>query len=361
MVVPGRCGRGCVRRGEDPPSVRTIHRVFVRRGLVVAQPQKRPRKSCRRFEAAAPNGCWQLDGMDWELVDKTQVTVLRVIDDHSRRVFRSVVAASESGAAAWSCVQAAIATFGAPAMLLSDNSLAFNGKRRKVEVAMQKRLRELGVAQVVSSTGHPGTCGKNEREHQTVQKWLRAHPQPHTMADLQRLIDTYDDIYNTERPHQGLGGVTTPAERYDASGKASAADHPLDQQPDQLSQVKVSSRGAVSAGHRTEVHIGREWEGCMVTVARSGNHVAVFHQGQLVCSTAIDPTRRYQPSGRPGGRPTGGRPRPRITAGPQPPDPAEARRSQGAAPADKRGRTTLTPTNAGVPSHGSAGVVSAMP
>jgi len=265
------------RAGGDPPSVRTIHRVFVRRGLVVAQPQKRPRKSCRRFEASAPNGCWQLDGMDWMLADDTAVKILRAIDDHSRKVFRSVVAASESAEAAWSCVQAAIAKFGPPAMLLSDNSLAFNGQRRNVEVALQKRLREL-------------------------------------------------------------------------SAKAAAADHPLDAEPEHLTQVKVSARGSVSAGHHTEVQIGREWEGTLVDVARHGNHVAVFHQGQLVHSTAIDPTRRYQPSGRPGGRPKGGRPRPRINSGPQPPEPAKARRSQDAAPAAPRGRTTLTPTNPGGPS-----------
>lgn len=338
------------RAGGDPPSVRTIHRVFVRRGLVVAQPQKRPRKSCRRFEASAPNGCWQLDGMDWMLADDTAVKILRAIDDHSRKVFRSVVAASESAEAAWSCVQAAIAKFGPPAMLLSDNSLAFNGQRRNVEVALQKRLRELGVTQIAASVAHPGTCGKNEREHQTLQKWLRAHPRPETVADLQALVDAYDEVYNAQRPHQGLGGLTTPDERYGASAKAAAADHPLDAEPEHLTQVKVSARGSVSAGHHTEVQIGREWEGILVDVARHGNHVAVFHQGQLVYSTAIDPTRRYQPSGRPGGRPKGGRPRPRINSGPQPPEPAKARRSQDAAPAAPRGPTTLTPTNAGGPS-----------
>jgi len=309
------------RAGGHPPSVRTIHRVFVRQGLVVPQPQKRPRKSCRRFEAAAPNGCWQLDGMDWTLADETPVKILRTIDDHSRKVFRSVVARSESAEAAWSCVQAAIAKFGPPAMLLSDNSLAFNGKRRNIEVAMQKRMRVLGVAQVAASVAHPGTCGKNEREHQTLQRWLKAHPRPETIADLQGLVDAYDEVYNTQRPHQGLGGLATPDERYGASTKATAADHPLDTEPEYLNEVKVSGRGSVSAGPHTEVQIGREWEGVLVEVARHGNHVAVFHQGQLVHSTAIDPTRRYQPSGRPGGRPKGGQPRPRIQPGPQPPPP----------------------------------------
>lgn len=36
------------------PSVATIWRVLCRRGHVVAQPQKRPRSSWRRFEATSP-------------------------------------------------------------------------------------------------------------------------------------------------------------------------------------------------------------------------------------------------------------------------------------------------------------------
>jgi transposase InsO family protein len=287
------------RAGLDPPHPRTIHRIFVRRGVVVPQPQKRPRRSCRRFQAAAPNGCWQIDGMDWQLVDGTSVTVIRVIDDHSRKVFRTRVAPSESDEAAWACVQDAIATHGAPAMLLSDNSLAFNGSRRKVVVAMQKRLADLGIAQVAASADHPGTCGKVEREHQTMQRWLTAHPPATSMRQLQRLIDAYDDIYNTQRPHQALGGLSTPDERYAATTKAAAADHPLTLEPEHLAEVKVSSRGAVSAGSRTDVQIGRQWEGCIVAVARHGNHVAVFHHRQLIHTTTIDPTRRYQPSGRP--------------------------------------------------------------
>lgn len=306
------------RAGRQPPSARTVHRVLRRHGLVTVQPQKRPRSATRRFQARQPNGCWQLDGMDWTLADHTAVKVIRLIDDHSRKVFRSVIAPSESGEAAWQCLTAAIDRHGPPAMLLSDNSLAFNGIRRGVVVDVQKRLRILGVAQVASSYDHPGTCGKAEREHQTMQKWLTAHPPATTMEDLQRIVDAYDEIYNSNRPHQALGGITTPDERYAASPKAVPADHPLPEQPRQMRQVTVSSRGTVSAGgtptgHHIEVHIGREWEGTPVTVARNGNHVAVFHRNTLIHSTSIDPSRRYQPSGRPSGRPKGGHARPRIT------------------------------------------------
>lgn len=327
------------RAGVAVPSARTIHRIFVRRGVVTAQPKKRPHRTRRRSEAKAPNGCWQLDGMDWRLADGTAVKVIRAIDDHARKVFRSVVAASESGQAAWDCLAAAIAKFGPPAMLLSDNSLAFNGSRRGVDVALQKRLRALGVAQVAASYYHPQTCGKAEREHQTLQKWLLAHPAATTIAELQALIDIYDDIYNTQRPHQALGGLSTPDERYAATAKAVPAQTPLPEPDQRLRQVTVSTRGTVSAGsndtgRHIEVQIGREWEHSVVTVARHGNHVAVFHHGQLIASTHINPTRRYQPSGKPSGRPKGGAPRPRITRHPaEPPRDGAARQDGQATPA----------------------------
>ena len=42
------------RRGEIVPSVATIHRVLVRRGMVAPQPRKRPHAAWRRFEWPGP-------------------------------------------------------------------------------------------------------------------------------------------------------------------------------------------------------------------------------------------------------------------------------------------------------------------
>ena len=68
---------------------------------------------------------------------------------------------------------------------------------------------------VVSSPYHPQTCGKKERDWQPLHRWLDAHPAAASIAELQRLVDTYDAVFNTQRPHQGIGRVapnsdTTP-------------------------------------------------------------------------------------------------------------------------------------------------------
>ena len=60
------------REGTDRvPSVATIWRILRREGLVVPQPQKRPRSSLIRFEADLPNETWQADITHWRLAGKS--------------------------------------------------------------------------------------------------------------------------------------------------------------------------------------------------------------------------------------------------------------------------------------------------
>ena len=293
-------------RGADPPSVSTIHRILVRHGRVVPQPGKRPRSSWRRFAAAQPNAVWQIDGMDWRLADGTKAVIIRVLDDCSRKAVGRQVARTESEAAAWECLQRAIGQHGRPAMLLSDNSLAFNASRRGRTLDISERLRHLGVAQVAASVHHPQTCGKTEREHQTLARWLRAQPPADTTAELAAQVAVYDELYNHQRPHQALGETTTPDQAYTAQPKARAADGPLPDKP-RTTQVKVNARGIASVANYN-IQVGAEWQGVTLTAIRHGHHVALFWRDQPIHSLALDPNRRYQPNH----RPAGGRRKPRT-------------------------------------------------
>ena len=283
--------------GHDPaelPCVRTIHRVLSRAGLVIAQPEKRPRSSFKRFASPWDNGCWQLDGHEVALAGNARAVVLRVQDDHSRQIMATKAATSENTTDAWACVQAAIGRHGAPAMFLTDNGSAFSQRRAKgVLSEFEARLRGAGILPVTSSVGRPQTCGKKEREWQTLDRWLAVRPHADNLSELQRQLDAYDLIFNRQRRHQALDGLT-PAQAYARAQKAGPAPRPL-ATPPELRRVKVWSNGAVSLGHSQTISIGREWAHTTVDVLREDPTCAVFHDGQLLEIFHIDPARRHQP------------------------------------------------------------------
>jgi transposase InsO family protein len=285
------------------PTPRTVHRVLVRAGVVEEQPAKRPRSSFIRFEHAQPNGCWQIDGTGWHLADQTLVCIVRVIDDHSRMIMATRVGAAETTRLAWACMESAISCHGIPAMLLSDGGSAFTARRHGSRAGLNDfeiRLRALGIHPVVSSPHHPQTCGKKERDWQPLQRWLAAQPPAETIAELQALVDAYDVLFNTQRPHQALDGQT-PAERYRASAKAAAPREPLPA-PIHVTHPLVTHRGRIELGNGFRLCIGPEWTGQRLTVVRDDLDVVILNGNQIVAQHHIDPTRKHQVSGRPKGR-----------------------------------------------------------
>jgi transposase InsO family protein len=285
------------RAGQDPPSIRTIHRVLVRRGLVTPAPAKRPRSSYRRFEYPRTNDCWQIDATECVLSEGSKAVVFHLIDDCSRKSLRSIAAAAETGEGAQRCVTEAVAEHGIPAMFLSDNGSAFSAKLRGGEAELERVLRALGVNVVTSSPYHPQTCGKDERFHQTFKKWLRKQPAPATLVELQSLAETFDELYNSERPHSAHGG-DTPDEAWATRERCPEPTAPADPST-RITEVTVSGRGAVEIGKRYQVQVGREWAGATVTVIATGDHIRIIYKRQLVRDTVLDTTRRYQPLGRP--------------------------------------------------------------
>ncbi len=302
------------RAGTALPAVSTIHRVLRRHGLVVDAPAKRPRSSWTRFGFPRPNDCWQIDATSWWLASGTEVSIFRVIDDHSRLLLASRVAGAETGADAWAVMLTAFAAHGLPELVLSDNGVAFSGKCRGwAPVAFETNLRALGVRPITSRPYHPQTCGKNERSHQPLKRWLGQQPKVDSMAALQAQVDVFDALYNTTRPHQALDGAY-PAEAWAATDRGGPAGQPVPAPRVVRSHTaRVSDTGSVSV-ERYRVHVGRAWAFEDVTVLSQDLDVLVFHRDQLLRQLTIDTTRKYQPSGRPTGKPGKRGKRPRLVS-----------------------------------------------
>jgi hypothetical protein len=285
--------------GVAAPSPRTIHRVLVRAGLVVPQPKKRPRSSYRRFQFPCTDDCWQIDGWQARLADGTAVVVLDVIDDCSRYLLASYVCDAETTRHAWTCISQAINRYGIPRLVLSDNSLAFTGRLERRQVRFETNLHQLGVRTIHSAPQHPQTCGKNERSHQTVHRWLAARPTAATAADLQHLLDDYRNGYNL-RPHQALAG-RTPLDQRTLSRRTPTDATDIAQQPTTTVTTTTGNRqGGIKIG-RTQIGLGIEYAGQPLTLFRTGNRINVYYHEHPVTEFEYDPTAAYQVTRRRGG------------------------------------------------------------
>lgn len=207
---------------QPVPSTASLARIFREAGVARLEPKKKPRSAWRRFVYPAPNACWQLDATEYVLSGGRKCVIFQLIDDHSRYAVASHVAFSETATDAIAVVDKAIAAHGVPQRLLSDNGLALNPSRRGYLGQLVEHLASLGVAAMTGKPYKPTTQGKNERFHQTLFRYLDKQPLASTLAELQTQIDAFDDIYNNERPHQGLPGRITPRAAWEATEKAQA-------------------------------------------------------------------------------------------------------------------------------------------
>jgi transposase InsO family protein len=293
-------GYHLARSGWPVPSVATIHRALRRRGLVIDQPQKRPRSSWKRFEWPRPNDAWQIDATRWVLMSGKEAWIMDVLDDHSRVVVAARTAAGPTSMSAWNALCEGAQGWGLPAHLMSDNGTCFTTRfqKERAETDFERDLRHLGVHHICSSPNHPQTCGKIERFHQTLKRWLRTQPQARTYAQLDRQLDRFLIYYNEQRPHRALGGAT-PTERWHASTPATPGP-PIDG-PTHASRHLVASTGAVKWRH-FNIGLGAEHARKQVLVISRGDDIAVFDDQRLIRRLTLDPTRRFQGTGKPPGR-----------------------------------------------------------
>lgn len=298
----------------------TIDRTLRRQGLVTPAPQKRPRSSYVRFEADQPNEMWQADFTHYPLTTGADTEVLSWLDDHARHALSVTAHPRITGPIVVDTFRAAAGEYGLPASTLTDNGMVFTTRLsggKGGRNAFETELRRLGILQKNSRPNHPTTCGKVERFQQTMKRWLRAQPdQPRTIGELQTLLDAFVELYNHRRPHRSLPGRVTPAAAYSRRPKAGPGDRANDTHW-RVRNDRVDKAGRVTLRHDGRLHhigLGTEHAGTRVLMLIADRHVRVIDAttSELLRDLALDPTRDYQPLGRPPG------PQPRTRQRPEP-------------------------------------------
>ncbi len=278
------------------PSRATIWRVLKRHGLITPQPHKRPKSSLIRFEADLPNEMWQADATHWQLADGGDVEILNLIDDHSRLALACVAFPTVKAPDVLETFYFAAESYGYPAKFLSDNAAVFSGKSRRGRVVLESELDRLGIESKHSTPYHPQTCGKVERFHQTLKRYLQRQAPPENIAHLQIQLDAFRLYYNQQRPHRAADG-RTPFEAFHARLKATPS---LPAPPIQyrVRRDRLDSGGRVTVrylGRLRHIHVSYKHKRQPVTLLVAGPHVRIISEdGSLLRELNIDPTRDFQ-------------------------------------------------------------------
>ena len=291
----------------------TIWRILKRAGLITPEPNKKPQSSYICFAAEQPNQMWQVDFTHYRLTrpDGTpgaDAEILCFLDDHSRYAISITCHQPVTGPAVVTTFRQAVVDQGIPASVLSDNGMVFTtrfaGGRagRDTINGFSALLRDLGVAQKHSKPNHPTTCGKVERFHQTLKKWLRAQPQqPQTVAELQALCDHFVNYYNTRRPHRSLNR-RTPLAAYQARPKATPVGSTQPEPQPRVRRDVVDSDGKLTLRYNGRLHhigIGRTHARTPILMLINGRNIRIIqaHTGELIRDLILNPAIDYQPQG----------------------------------------------------------------
>lgn len=287
--------------GPTPPSRATIHRILTATDRVTPQPHKRPRSSWTRFEAALPNETWQSDMTHWHLADDTVVEIITWLDDHSRMIMHISAHRVVTAPIVVNTFTHAAETHGLPASTLTDNGRIFTARFARGAAGLgqfEQLIHDLGIRQKNGHPGHPQTQGKIERFHQTLKRWLAAHDDATTVEDLQALLDTFEHVYNHERPHRAIGR-RTPAAVHAATPPA-APSVTIAGRHYRIRFDHIDASGVITirhAGRLRHLGIGRAHKHRPVMILIAGPHTMTIDRdtSEILAEHTIEPGRDYHP------------------------------------------------------------------
>jgi hypothetical protein len=193
---------------------------------------------------------------------------------------------------------------GVPDQILTDNGKVFTGRfgPGSGEVLFDRVCRENGIRHLLTAPRSPTTTGKVERFHKTLKKGFLTGKEFESLEEAQAAIDGWVVEYNTERPHQGIGGVP-PIRRFELAvtepfeviaGEDQPAD-PVVEATERRVTRRVGQGGRISLA-TFPYHVGRWLAGETVdVVVTTDGLVEITHRGVLVATHA----RQHPPEAEP--------------------------------------------------------------
>ena len=211
------------------PAISTIHAVLDRNGLVKSK-LKRKRYKAMGTELSNPenpNDLWCADYKgEFMLGNKRYCYPLTITDHASRYLITCDSLSTTKQEFAFETFTRAFKEFGLPKAMKTDNGNPFaNGNSLYGLTKLSVWWLRLGIDLERITPGHPEQNGRHERMHLTL-KQETTKPAADNFLAQQEKFDKFIDVYNNERPHQGIK-MKYPSEIYKPSDRIYKGIEPI--------------------------------------------------------------------------------------------------------------------------------------
>jgi putative transposase len=202
------------------PATSTVHAVLDRHDLVQRRrPCRYKAQGTALCNPVRPNQLWACDYKgEFMMGNKHYCYPLTITDAHSRYLLACEAQESTREAGAFAVFESVFREYGLPDAIRSDNGLPFASPNALYGLSkLSVWWLRLGIDIERIKPGNPQQNGKHERMHRTLKRET-TKPPAFNLLQQQAKFDAFVDVYNHERPHQGIAN-RYPAELYTPSAK----------------------------------------------------------------------------------------------------------------------------------------------
>lgn len=206
---PGQV-RSQLRRQGTTMSTRTVRSIMEANGYKALGKEK-GKKECVRFEASRPLELCQMDILEF-FINKLKVFLILLLDDFSRFLLGWKLLERTSVDDVIELVSGAVGRYGKMEEVLTDRGFVFYSWRGVNR--FEQYLEGERIDHTHARPHHPQTLGKVEACNRRIKRELIDQRRFSTVHEADAAIGEWVVHYNYKRPHQGLGGLLVPAERF---------------------------------------------------------------------------------------------------------------------------------------------------
>jgi len=251
----------------DWPAVSTAGDLLARRGLVAKRRRRRPHQHPGVVAPVTegPNDLWTADFKgQFTTRDGVWCYPLTIADQHTRFLLTCRGLLSTKGVGVRQFFERTFRQYGLPRAIRTDSGVPFATTGIHGLSQLNVWWMRLGIQHQRIHPGRPQQNGAHERMHRTLKRAAIRPPRADCAAQ-QRVFDAFRREYNTERPHEYLGGAT-PRSRYITSPRPYPNSLPLQEYPGHFLVKKITTGGTFRFQKRlifiaqslTNHHIGLE-------------------------------------------------------------------------------------------------------